>query len=69
MERPARWLAGFASVEAGPGETVETEIALPRRAFEIWDEERNDWTLVTGTYEVLAAHSLSDARLTTTVEI
>ncbi|MFD4316732.1 glycoside hydrolase family 3 protein [Streptomyces sp. NPDC058548] len=68
-ERPARWLAGFANVEAGPGETVETAIELPRRAFEIWDEEKNDWTLVAGTYEVLAAHSLTDARLTTTVAI
>ncbi|WP_329278435.1 beta-glucosidase family protein [Streptomyces sp. NBC_00691] len=69
VERPARWLAGFASVEAGPGETVETRIELPRRAFEIWDEEKNGWTLVAGTYEVLAAHSLTDARLTATVEI
>ncbi|MFB7409461.1 glycoside hydrolase family 3 protein [Streptomyces sp. NPDC056202] len=68
-ERPARWLAGFANVEAGPGETVEAAIELPRRAFEIWDEEKGDWTLVAGTYEVLAAHSLTDARLTTTVEI
>ncbi|MFE3071569.1 beta-glucosidase [Streptomyces sp. NPDC059247] len=69
VERPARWLAGFASVEAGPGETVEAEIALPRRAFEIWDEEKNDWTLVPGTYEVVAAHSLADARLSTTLEV
>lgn len=68
-ERPARWLAGFASVEAAPGETVETEIALPRRAFEIWDEEKHDWTLVTGAYEVVAAHSLTDARLTATLEV
>ncbi|MFI9207184.1 glycoside hydrolase family 3 protein [Streptomyces sp. NPDC053253] len=68
-DRPARWLAGFASVEAAPGETVETEIALPRRAFEIWDEEKNAWAHVPGAYEVLAAHSLTDARLTTTLEI
>ncbi|MFB7606311.1 glycoside hydrolase family 3 protein [Streptomyces gardneri] len=68
-ERPARWLAAFASVEAAPGETVETEIALPRRAFEIWDEEKGDWALVTGAYEVVAAHSLVDARLTATLEI
>ncbi|KQX16866.1 beta-glucosidase [Streptomyces sp. Root431] len=68
-DRPARWLAGFASVEAAPGETVETEIALPRRAFEIWDEEKNGWAFVPGAYEVLAAHSLTDARLTTTLEI
>ncbi|WP_179200014.1 fibronectin type III-like domain-contianing protein, partial [Streptomyces sp. NRRL B-24572] len=69
VERPARWLAAFASVEAAPGETVETEIALPRRAFEIWDEEKHDWTLVTGAYEVIAAHSLTDGRLTTTLEV
>ncbi|MEU7517046.1 glycoside hydrolase family 3 C-terminal domain-containing protein [Streptomyces sp. NPDC042898] len=68
-DRPARWLAGFASVEAAPGETVETAIALPRRAFEIWDEEKNAWAHVPGAYEVLAAHSLDDARLTTTLEI
>ncbi|MFB7354338.1 glycoside hydrolase family 3 protein [Streptomyces gardneri] len=69
VERPARWLAAFASVEAAPGETVETEIALPRRAFEIWDEEKGDWALVPGAYEVVAAHSLVDARLTATLEI
>ncbi|KQX53089.1 MULTISPECIES: glycoside hydrolase family 3 C-terminal domain-containing protein [unclassified Streptomyces] len=69
VERPARWLAAFASVEAGPGETVEAEIALPRRAFEIWDEDKNDWTFVHGRYEVLAAHSLTDARLSATLEV
>ncbi|MFE5794791.1 glycoside hydrolase family 3 protein [Streptomyces sp. NPDC056503] len=69
VERPVRWLAAFAGVEAAPGETVETVIALPRRAFEIWDEEKNAWTLVPGRYEVHAAHSLADPRLTATVEL
>ncbi|MFJ7069543.1 beta-glucosidase [Streptomyces sp. NPDC101115] len=69
VERPARWLAGFASVEAAAGETVEVTIELPRRAFEIWDEERNGWTLVPGAYEVLAAHSLADVRLTAALRI
>ncbi|MFK3729214.1 glycoside hydrolase family 3 protein [Streptomyces sp. NPDC088090] len=68
VERPARWLAAFAGVEAAPGETVEAVIALPRRAFEIWDEDRNAWTVVPGRYELHAAHSLADLRLTTTVE-
>ncbi|AVH97652.1 beta-glucosidase [Streptomyces sp. WAC00288] len=68
-ERPARVLAGFASVGAGPGETVETSIALSRRAFEIWDEEKGDWTFVPGAYEVRAAHSLDDVRLTAVLEI
>ncbi|GHG02254.1 beta-glucosidase [Streptomyces filamentosus] len=69
VERPARWLAAFAGVEAAPGETVEAVIALPRRAFEIWDEARHAWTPVPGRYEVHAAHSLTDPRLTATVEI
>ncbi|MFE5509136.1 glycoside hydrolase family 3 protein [Streptomyces sp. NPDC056529] len=68
-ERPARLLAGFASVEAGPGETVETGITLSRRAFEVWDEEKDDWTFVPGAYEVRAAHSLDDVRLTAVLEI
>ncbi|MFF5502048.1 glycoside hydrolase family 3 protein [Streptomyces roseolus] len=68
-ERPARWLAAFAGVEAAPGETTETEIALPRRAFEIWDEDENAWTLVPGRYELHAAHSLTDVRLTATLEL
>ncbi|WP_189599064.1 beta-glucosidase family protein [Streptomyces lateritius] len=69
VERPARWLAGFASVEAGPGESVEVEIPLPRRTFEIWDEERNSWSFVPGTYEVRAAHALDDTRLTAVLEL
>ncbi|MDJ0462942.1 glycoside hydrolase family 3 C-terminal domain-containing protein [Streptomyces sp. H27-C3] len=69
VERPARWLAGFASVEAGPGEAVEVEVPLAGRAFEIWDEQADGWSLVPGTYEVRACHSLTDRRLTATLDI
>ncbi|MFJ9208579.1 glycoside hydrolase family 3 protein [Streptomyces sp. NPDC102264] len=68
VERPARWLAGFASVEAGPGETVEVRIPLRRRAFEIWDEESGSWSLVPGTYEVQAGRSVADRRLSSLVD-
>ncbi|MFI8964945.1 glycoside hydrolase family 3 protein [Streptomyces sp. NPDC053493] len=69
VERPARWLAGFASVEAAAGESVEVTVELPRRAFEIWDEAAGGWTFVSGGYEVLAAHSLADARLTARLDV
>ena len=68
-ERPRRWLAGFAAVEAGPGETVEAEIPLRGRAFEIWDEAAWQWSFVPGQYEVRACHSLADARFTATLEV
>ncbi|MEU9235292.1 beta-glucosidase [Streptomyces subrutilus] len=68
-ERPASWLAAFAGVEAGPGESVETEIALPARAFEIWDEEAGGWRRIGGSYEVRASHSHGDTRLTAVLDI
>lgn len=69
VERPASWLAAFAGVEAGPGESVEAEIALPARAFEIWDEEAGGWQRIGGGYEVRASHSHGDTRLTATLDI
>ncbi|MFG2328433.1 glycoside hydrolase family 3 protein [Streptomyces sp. NPDC048604] len=68
-ERPARWLAAFASVEAAAGQSVDVELALPRRAFEIWDEEKGGWVFVPGAYRVVAAHSLTDERLAVTLEL
>ncbi|MFG3285165.1 glycoside hydrolase family 3 protein [Streptomyces sp. NPDC048111] len=63
VERPERWLAGFASVAAAPGETAEVEIPLRGRAFEVWDEEGGGWSFVPGQYEVRAGGSLGDVRL------
>ncbi|ELS52894.1 glycoside hydrolase family 3 protein [Streptomyces viridochromogenes] len=68
-ERPARWLAGFADVAAGPGETAEAVVELPRRAFETWDEKTNAWTFVKGSYEIQVSHSIADRRLTATINV
>ncbi|AYG83105.1 Thermostable beta-glucosidase B [Streptomyces hundungensis] len=63
VERPRRWLAGFASVAADAGVAVEVDIPLRGRAFEIWDEGEGAWRFVPGPYEVRACHSLEDVRL------
>ncbi|MCR8573010.1 beta-glucosidase [Streptomyces sp. Isolate_219] len=68
-ERPERWLAGFAVVEAGPGESAEAEIPLPDRAFAVWDAEDGGWHRVKGVYLVEAAHSVDDRRLTAEVTV
>ncbi|MFD9438742.1 glycoside hydrolase family 3 protein [Streptomyces sp. NPDC060006] len=67
--RPARTLAGFASVEAAPGESVEVTVELPDRAFEIWDEKTDSWTRMKGSYAIEASRSIADRRLRTTVGI
>ncbi|WP_240437107.1 beta-glucosidase family protein [Streptomyces sporangiiformans] len=68
-DRPARRLAGFAGVEAGPGESAEVTVELPRRAFEIWDETSNAWAFVKGAYEVQAGRSIADRRVATTITV
>ncbi|MFF3408952.1 fibronectin type III-like domain-contianing protein [Streptomyces sp. NPDC002742] len=67
-ERPVRVLAGFAGVEAGPGESAEAVVELPRRAFEIWDATAKSWAFVKGSYEVEAGRSLADRRLSRIIE-
>jgi beta-glucosidase len=65
-ERPRRWLAGFATVTAEPGETATVTLTLPERAFQIWAD---GWTTVPGEYLVEAAHSLDDVRSATTITV
>ncbi|WP_216588487.1 glycoside hydrolase family 3 protein [Streptomyces brasiliscabiei] len=66
--RPTRWLAGFATVQAAPGETAEAVVQLPPRAFEIWDESTNSWVRVEGSYDLEAGRSLADRRLTAPIQ-
>jgi len=56
--RPAIWLAGHARVEAGPGETTETAVAIPRRAFEVWSP--TGWVLPKGNYRIAIGHNALD---------
>ncbi|MET8995347.1 glycoside hydrolase family 3 C-terminal domain-containing protein [Amycolatopsis sp. Hca4] len=63
-DRPHRWLAGFASVEAGAGEAVEADIAVPARAAEVWND---GWRHIAGEYVVEASHSYAEPRLSTRV--
>ncbi len=67
--RPARWLAGFAGVDAGPGESTEVTVELPRRAFEIWDETTMSWSFVKGSYEIQVGRSITDRRITATINV
>ncbi|MFJ6387062.1 glycoside hydrolase family 3 protein [Streptomyces sp. NPDC091972] len=68
-ERPTRRLAGFAGVEAGPGESVEATVEIPRRAFEIWDEKTSSWSYVKGSYEIQVGRSIGDRRVTVTINV
>jgi beta-glucosidase len=67
VERPERWLAGYARVSAGPGESVTARVSLPARAFQHWTP--GGWVTEPGRYTVLAGRSVSDVRLVGVIEI
>ena len=49
VDRPARWLAGFATVRAEAGTRYQVHLTLPPRAFAHWD---TGWRTEPGTYTV-----------------
>ena len=61
VERPPRWLAGFAVVEADPGEQVAVDVTIEPRALAHWD---GGWTVEPGAFrfEARTANALSRAR-------
>ena len=67
VERPVKWLAGFAAVDADPGETVNVGILIPERAFQHWSEK--DWTVEPGSFALSAGPSSASLPLTGSVTV
>ncbi len=61
VDRPARWLVGFATVDADPGEEVAVTVPIARRALEHWD---GGWRLEPGEFALAAGSSLAALSLT-----
>ena len=62
VERPPRWLVGFAAVDADAGEEVTVEIAVPARTLAHWDEGGRAFVVEPGDYELAAGRSSRDLR-------
>ncbi|MEA2395574.1 MAG: beta-glucosidase [Solirubrobacteraceae bacterium] len=62
VERPERWLVGFAIAEADPGEGTTVEIRVPARALAHWDVEAHAWAVEPGSYRLRAGRSSADLR-------
>jgi beta-glucosidase len=65
IERPLRWLVGFASVHAEPGESATATIILPPRAFEHWSIEDGRWVAEPGPFQLGAGPSSAKLPLST----
>lgn len=62
VERPVRWLVGFATVQAEAGETVTAHVPVPRRRLAHWSGE---WVVEPGEYTLRAGASVADLPLST----
>jgi beta-glucosidase len=60
VERPERWLVGFAPVFADAGQTVTATIQLPARRFAHWSD---GWVVEPGGYSLRVGASVEDLRL------
>jgi beta-glucosidase len=57
IERPVRWLVGFAEVHAGAGETKTASISIRGREFADWNK---GWNFEAGEFTLLIGSSVND---------
>ncbi len=60
VDRPARWLGGFAVVDAEPLQAVTADIAISARAFEHWDTDTHGWVTESGPFDLHVGRSVAN---------
>ncbi len=66
VDRPVRWLVGFATVRLEAGASTEVSIQVPARAFAHWDAA---WVYEPGTFTLHVGSSVTDDAGTASVEL
>ncbi|GAA3777873.1 glycoside hydrolase family 3 C-terminal domain-containing protein [Microbacterium kribbense] len=66
VDRPTRWLVGFAVVRAPAGTESVVAIEVPRRAFAYWDD---GWQYEAGEYRLHVGFDVGDDRRTLSVQL
>ncbi|MFF2183657.1 glycoside hydrolase family 3 C-terminal domain-containing protein [Streptomyces sp. NPDC058155] len=69
VDRPVRALAGYAAVEAGPGEETVATVRLAARALSHWSTDGGRWETEPGEFTLLAGSSAGELPLRTTVRV
>ena len=64
IDRPIKELKAFSKTKLlKNGEKVRVEFSLPISDLSYWDDEKNEWVIEKGDYEIFAGSSSSDIRL------
>ncbi|WP_308166737.1 beta-glucosidase family protein [Nocardia albiluteola] len=67
VDRPVRWLAGYAVVRAEAGQTVTARMEIEPRALRHWSAERHEWLREPVTFEVRVGSSVTDLSAPTAI--
>ncbi len=68
IERPVKWLAGFAVAEAGPGDSVTVPVPLAARAFQHWAPGEG-WVSEPGQFHLAAGPSSASLPLPAVIDV
>jgi beta-glucosidase len=68
VERPARWLVGFAGAELEPGESCLATIEVPRHALAHWDQNVGAWRVEPGVFSLRIGTSVGQLPFTVELE-
>ena len=68
VDRPVRELKGYGKIALAPGETGTVTVTLDRRAFAYWEERTHAWRVEPGRYQIEAAASSRDIRLSVPID-
>jgi len=66
VDRPERWLVGYAPVRVAAGEQAQVEVVVPTRSLAYWAD---GWTYEPGAYRLRVGTSVVDLPLEATVEL
>jgi beta-glucosidase len=68
-QEPPKRLVGFAKVKLDAKAKQTVTVEIDRKYLSIWDEEKNDWTLVPGEYTILVGGSSDKLPLKASVNL
>ena len=66
---PFKRLVGWQRIDLAPGESKTVTVALDPRVMSVFDEQSNTWTLLPGTYNILAGPSSSETPLKAALQV
>jgi beta-glucosidase len=66
VERPVRWLVGFAPVRLAPGESAKVHVHVPSKLLAHWDD---GWHYEVGEYTLWAGTTANDLPLAAAIEL